>query len=49
MTDQPSNRFSDATEQLDEAISLFLEGRFVSALMRAGAPEEILAQALLHG
>src|SRR5215475_398995 len=46
MTDQPSDRFGHATEQLDEAIGLFMEGQFVSALKLAGAADEILAKAL---
>src|SRR5262245_24404731 len=46
MTDQPSNRFGHATEQLDEAIELFLEGQFLSALRLAGVADEILAKVL---
>jgi hypothetical protein len=46
MTDQSSNRFGHATEQLDEAISLFLEGQSVSGLKLAGAADEIFCKAL---
>ena len=46
MTDQPYNRFAQATEQLDEAISLFLKGHFDSALTLAAAADEILRKAL---
>jgi hypothetical protein len=46
MTDQPSNRFGHAAEQLDEAISLFLEGQSVSGLKLAGAADEIFCKAL---
>jgi hypothetical protein len=46
MSDQPHNKVDLATQQLDEAIGLFLEGQFVSALRLAGAADEILAKAL---
>jgi hypothetical protein len=48
MSDQPHNKVDLATQQLDEAIGLFLEGRFVSALRLAGAADEILGKALSH-
>ena len=46
MTDQTNNKLDLATEQLDDAISLFLEEQFVSALVLAGAAEEIFGKAL---
>jgi hypothetical protein len=46
MTDQPHNRVDHAKQLLDDAISLFLEGQFVSALRLAGAADEILGKAL---
>ena len=48
MTDQTYNKLDLATQQLDDAISLFLKRHFVSALMLAGAAEEILSKALSH-
>jgi hypothetical protein len=49
MTDQTYNRVDLATEQLNVAISLFLQRkRFVSALVLAGAAEEILGKRLSH-
>ena len=41
-----SDQVDHAREQVDEAIGLFLEGQFVSALRLAGAADEILAKAL---
>jgi len=46
MTDQPSNNVDLATQQLDHAVSLFLEGQFVSAPKLAGAADEIFCKAL---
>ena len=48
MTNQTYNKLDLATQQLDDAISLFLKRHFVSALMLAGAAEEILSKALSH-
>ena len=48
MADQTYDKIDLATEQLDDAISLFLERHFVSALTLAGAAEEILSKALSH-
>jgi hypothetical protein len=44
--DQTYNRVDLATEQRDDAISLFWERRFVSALMLAGSAAETLGKAL---
>jgi hypothetical protein len=50
VADQTYNRVDLATEQLDVALSLFLEKQsLVSALTLAGAAEEILGKALSHG
>ena len=47
--DQTYNRIDLAREQLDAALSLFLEGRsLVSALMLAGAADDVLGKALSH-
>jgi hypothetical protein len=47
--DQTYNRVDLAREQLDAALSLFLEGRsLVSALTLAGAAEDVLGKALSH-
>ena len=46
--EQTYNRVDLANEQLDDAISLFLKGRFASALMLASAAEEILGKSLSH-
>jgi hypothetical protein len=46
MTDQSSTKVGLATQQLDEAISLFLKGQFVSALTLSGAAAEALGKAL---
>ena len=48
MTDQTYDKLDLATQQLDDAISLFLKRQFVSALTLAGAAEEILSKALSH-
>ena len=48
MADQTYDKIDLATQQLDDAISLFLKRHFVSALMLAGAAEEILSKALSH-
>jgi hypothetical protein len=49
VTDQTYNRVDLAAEQLDMALSLFLDKQsFVSALTLAGAAEEILGKALSH-
>ena len=48
MADQTYDKIDLATEQLDDAISLFKRRRFVSALTLAGAAEEILGRALSH-
>src|SRR5262245_49219816 len=48
MTDPRDNRVDHAAKQLDDAISLFLEGQFVSAIRLAGAAEEILTQELSY-
>jgi len=44
--EQTYTKLDLATEQLDAAISLFLEKSFVSALTLAGAAEEVLGKAL---
>ncbi len=50
MPHQTYQRVELAAEQLDVALELFLSGRsFVSALTLAGAAEEILGKALVHG
>jgi len=49
MSTQTYSQIDLATEQLDDAISLFLKNRsFFSALVLAGAADEILAKALSH-
>jgi hypothetical protein len=48
MADQTYDKIDLATEQLDDAISLFLKRHFVSALVLAGAAAEILGNALSH-
>ena len=49
MADQTYNRIDLAVEQLDVALSLFLEKQsVVSALTLAGAAEEILGKVLSH-
>ena len=49
MADQTYNLIDLATEQLDDAISLFLKRKsFASALTLAAAADEILAKALSH-
>lgn len=49
MIEQTHNRIDLAVEQLDVALSLFLEkNSYVSALTLAGAAEEILGKALSH-
>jgi hypothetical protein len=48
MTDQTYNKLDLATEQLDNALSLFKGKSFLSALRRAHTAEEILSKALSH-
>ena len=48
MADQTYNKLDLATEQRDDAISLFLKRHFVSALVLAGDAEEILSKTMLH-
>jgi hypothetical protein len=48
MADQTYDKIDLATEQLDDAISLFLKKHFGSALVLAGAAEETLSKALSH-
>ena len=48
MADQTYDKIDLATEQLDNAIPLFLERQFASALPLARAAEEVLSKALSH-
>jgi len=48
MADRTYNRADIVKEQLDDAISLFERGSFVSALTLAGAAEETLGKMLSH-